>query len=180
MAPIALEITSHEQIKGLVRAAQFDVGLERHGIVALHQRIQEFMNADRLLLPVTFGKVVTFQHARQVIVRTQFDDVLCPHVLHPAAVELHARCLGVQRFEDLPLIRLGIGQDLLLAQHLPRFGDTGRVTDHAGKIPDQENDLMPKFLKMTELLNQHDMAEMEIRRGGIESGFHPQGSPLLE
>ena len=39
LAPIALEIPAHEQVKRLIGAAQFDVGLECHGIIALHQRI---------------------------------------------------------------------------------------------------------------------------------------------
>ena len=39
---------------------------------------------------------------------------------------------------------------------------------------------MPQFLKMPQLLDQHDMAEMQIGCSGIKSRLDPQGSPLLE
>ena len=138
------------------------------------------MDADGLPIPISFGKIVSFQHACEVILRTQFDDFIGKHILHPAAVKLDACFLRVQRFENLSLIGLGVSQNLVFAQNLSRFRNTGRVTDHAGKIPDQEDDLMPKFLKMTQLLDQHDMAKVKVGCGGIEPGLYPQGSPLLE
>jgi len=41
---------------------------------------------------------------------------------------------------------------------------SGRIADHAGKIADEENDLMSQFLELAQLLDEHGMADMYIRR----------------
>ena len=51
-------------------------------------------------------------------------------------------------------------------------------------VADQEDHGMAEILKVLQLANQNRVAEMEIRRGGIEAGFHAQraagGTRLFE
>ena len=52
------------------------------------------------------------------------------------------------------------------------------------KSPIRKDDGVAEILKVFELAQQHGVAEMEIGRGGIEAGFHPQrlagGERLLQ
>ena len=47
--PHALQFAADQQVELLVGAAQFDVGLQRHRVVTLHQRVEELMDGDRLV-----------------------------------------------------------------------------------------------------------------------------------
>ena len=49
LLPVAsLQLAADQQVELLVGAAQLDVGLERDRVVALHQRVQELVDRDRL------------------------------------------------------------------------------------------------------------------------------------
>ena len=39
---------------------------------------------------------------------------------------------------------------------------------------------MPQILKLAQLVEQHGMPQMQVRRGGIETGLDSQRSPFLE
>ena len=49
LAVVLLQRAAHQQVELLVGAAELDIGLQRHRVVALHQRIQEFMQRDGLV-----------------------------------------------------------------------------------------------------------------------------------
>ena len=83
------ERTSHEQVEGLVGAAKLHVRLERNGVVALHEGIQEFVQGDGRILAVAFGEVVAFHHAGQRVARGEADEVGGGKIVEPAGVEFH-------------------------------------------------------------------------------------------
>src|SRR6187401_2829531 len=132
------------------------------------------MDTDRLLLLVSLTEIIPFEHPRDIVMGTQMNQILRCHPTHPATVELHQGLCRIENFKDLPLIGLGIFQYLLFRQGNTRLRLTSRIADHTGKIADQENDFMPELLKMLELVNQDRMAQMKVRRGRIEAGFHAQ------
>ena len=43
-----LQLAADQQIELLIGAAELDIGLQRHRVVALHERIQELVDGDRL------------------------------------------------------------------------------------------------------------------------------------
>ena len=43
---VPLEFASHQEVEFLIRASQFDIGLQRHRIVSLHERIEKFMRSN--------------------------------------------------------------------------------------------------------------------------------------
>src|SRR5437867_2476007 len=168
------------QLNLLVGTAQLDVRLQRHRVIPLDQRVQELVDADRLLIVITLVEIVALEHPGHAVVRAKMDELLGRESVHPAAVEVDEGPLGVQDFEDLPLVRLGVLPHLFLRQRLAGLRDTGRVPNHAGEIADEEDHLMAHMLKVFELVEEEGVPEMEIRRGGIESGLDAERPPLFE
>jgi hypothetical protein len=53
-------------------------------------------------------------------------------------------------------------------------GSTARVANHSSKIPDDENRLMSKILKLPQFAQYDRVPEMDIGRGWIDPKLHPQ------
>ena len=51
LAVVLLQLAADQQVEFLVGAAELDVGLHRHRVVALHQRVQQLVHGDRLVAP---------------------------------------------------------------------------------------------------------------------------------
>ncbi len=158
----------------LIRAAQFHVAVEHHRIVALRQRIQEFVHRNRRAVFQAFREIVAFQNAGHGILRAQADHVLELQLVEPLAIEADFGFARVQNFEDLSLVSLGVAIDIGARHRRPRDVAAGGVADHAGHIADQKNDGVTQILKVFHLAQQHGVAQVQIRSGGIESGFHAQ------
>ncbi|EKE16755.1 MAG: hypothetical protein ACD_10C00820G0001 [uncultured bacterium] len=83
LAKMLLQFAPHQQIEFLVGAAQLDVRPERHGVIALHQRIDEFVDGDGLVALVTLAEIVALQHLRHGVRGRQLDQVNCTEFIHP-------------------------------------------------------------------------------------------------
>ena len=66
---LAHELAPDEEVEELVRAAELDVGVERDGVVALAERVEELVDGDRLLLPEPLREVVALEEARDRVLR---------------------------------------------------------------------------------------------------------------
>ena len=62
LAEMTLQVAAHGHVELLVRPPQLQVGLNRHGVVALQQRIEEFVQGDRGAGAVAVGEVLLGQH----------------------------------------------------------------------------------------------------------------------
>jgi hypothetical protein len=71
LAVVALQLAAAQQVELLVRAAQLHVALQRHGVVALHHRVEQFVQADGLLGLEALVEVVALQHLATVKLRRQ-------------------------------------------------------------------------------------------------------------
>ena len=49
------------------------------------------------------------------------------------------------------------------------------IADHAGKVPDHENDRMPQVLELAHLVDDNRVAEVQVRRRRIKTNLYPQG-----
>ena len=78
-----LQLPAHQQVKFLVGATEFHVGFHRHGIVALHQRIQKFVDRYRLVALVALVEIVALKHARDGVGGGELDHVRRIHFVHP-------------------------------------------------------------------------------------------------
>lgn len=113
---MAHEGAPDQQVEGLVGAAHFDVGLERHGVIPLHEGVEELVQGDGRVFAVTLGEVVALHHAGQRVAGAQTDEVGGGEVVEPAGVEFHDRLFGIEDLEDLFLIGFGVGDDLFGGQ----------------------------------------------------------------
>ena len=78
-----LQLASHQQVEFLVCAADFEVGFQRDRVVALHQRVEEFVDRDWLVVFVAFAEIVALQHARDGMGRGELDHVGRGQFVHP-------------------------------------------------------------------------------------------------
>jgi hypothetical protein len=51
------------------------------------------------------------------------------------------------------------------------------VADHPGEVADQEDHLVPEVLELPHLVEQHGVADVQVRGGRVEAGLDPQGRP---
>ena len=62
LAEVPLQVAAHGHIELLVGAAQLQVGLDRHRVVALQQGIEKLVQGDRRARAVAVGEVFLGQH----------------------------------------------------------------------------------------------------------------------
>ncbi|OPZ05764.1 MAG: hypothetical protein BWZ10_03013 [candidate division BRC1 bacterium ADurb.BinA364] len=176
---LALQVAPDEKVEFLVRSADFDVRANHHRIVALHQRIHEFVQVDRLAGGMAFLEIVAFEHARHRHPRKKPDHILEFHREEPAAVEFDFRFVRIEDFIDLIEIGLGVALDFLFAQLGPGFGAAGRIADAPRAVADDENHHVPHVLELAQLAQHYPVAQMQVRRGRVRAQFDPQGAVLL-
>ena len=132
------------------------------------------MDGDGLLRGIAFGEIVALQHARHGMLRSELDHVGGTHLAEPLAIETHLGALTIKHLEDLLGIRLRIGQHILASQRLAGDVLAGGVTDHAGEVANQEDDLMPQILELAHFVEQHGVAKVQIGRSGVKASLDPQ------
>ena len=174
LAVALLQLAPYQQVEFLIGAAELHVALQRHGVVALHQRIQEFVDGDRLIALVALREIVALEHARDRVPPGDLDEPGGVHAAEPARIEIDARLFAIEDLEDLLLVGLRVRLDLFARQRRPRRVAPGRIADHSGEVADQERDLVPEILELPHLVDEHGVPEMQIGRGRIESRLDPQ------
>ena len=96
----------------------------------------------------------------------------------PLAVEADFGLVAIENLEDLRLVGLGVGVDLLAGERRAR-GDAARgIADEAGEVADEEDDGVAHVLKVLELANEDGVAEVQVGRGRIEPVFTRRGLPV--
>ncbi|MDF2640998.1 MAG: peptidase [Pseudomonas sp.] len=163
-----LQFAPHQQVEFLIGAAKLYVRLERNRVVTLHQRVQEFVDGDRLIALITLVEVIALKHPRHGVLRRQTNEVSRAELVHPRGVERDFGFLGIENLEDLRLVGLGVVEYLLARQWRTSCALAARITDHAGEVTDQEYDLVAQILKLTKLINKDGVPQMQIRRRRVE------------
>ena len=102
------------------------------------------------------------------------------HRAHPARVELDASLVWIENLEDLVGVRLRVCVDFGRRERWTRRRPAGRVADHSGEVANQENDVVAEVLKLPHLVEQHRVPEVQIRRGGVETGFDDESIPASQ
>ena len=113
---VALELASHEQVEFLVGAAEFDVGLERHRVVALRDGVEQLVHGDGLLFGEALVEVLALEHLRDGELGGQAHEAFVAELVQPFAVEADFGFVAVENFEDLRLVGFGVGVDLLAGE----------------------------------------------------------------
>ena len=138
------------------------------------------MHRNRRAVFQPLREIIALQNARHRVFRAQAQHVLELQLVEPFAVEADLGFVGVQDFEDLRLISLGVAIDIGAGHRRARDVAAGGIADHAGSIADQKNDRVAQILKVLHLAQQHGVAQVQIGRRGIEAGLHAQRTAGLQ
>ena len=82
--------------------------------------------------------------------------------------------LVIEDLEDLLEIGLRVCFHLLAFERRASFGLAGGIADHGGEIADEENGGVALVLELLELAQHDGVAEVQIRRGGIDAEIDAQ------
>jgi hypothetical protein len=175
LSVVALDLARHQQVEGLIGAAELHVRLEGDRVVRLHEGIEEFVRGDRIAGRVAFRKIVALEQPRHRVARAELHDLGRRH-RHPLAVEADFGARHVEHPPRLLDVGCGVALDLLAALRRTRLLAPRRIADSRGEIPDQEDRRVAQLLEATKLLEHDRVSEMQIGRGGIHAELHAQGT----
>jgi hypothetical protein len=148
----ALDVAPQQQVEGLVGAAEFHVGVDRHRVVALQQRVEQLEHRDRLARAVTLGEVIALEHLGHGGGAGQAEQFLGRHV-QPFAVVAHLEALVLgEDVRGLAAEGLGVAVDLRAGEHRAGLGAPAGVPHTSGVVADDEHDDVPGVLELPQLL----------------------------
>ena len=171
LAVVALQLAPGDEVEFLIGAAQLDVGVERDGVVALGERVEQLVQGDGLLFLEALVELVALEHLRDGEVGGEADHALEAELVEPLGVEADLGLVAVEDAEDLVGVGFRVFVDLLAGQRLAGDVAAGGIADERGEVADEEDDLVAEILEVLELAHEHGVAEVQVGRGGIESGL---------
>ena len=174
LAVLLLQVAAHQQVELLVGAAQFQIALERDTVIALHQRVQEFVHADRHARGEAVVEIVALHHACHGVLGGQLDHAARTERITPLTVVTDLGARRVQHQRGLLVIGLGVGLDLLARQRRAGVVAARGVANHRGEIADQEDHLVAEVLQLAHLVQHHGVADVDVRRRRVQAQLDAQ------
>ncbi len=169
----------HDDIEQLVRAAHLNIRLHGNRVVALHQRVECFVQKDRFAFLETIGKIIARQKLLDGEILPQPDQVHQRKFREPFAVVADFRLGAVEQAKGLVGVRCRVGGHLLRGQDGTRLVLIRGIAHQRGVIPNQEGYLVAEFLELAQFLHRDGMAEMQVGMRRIESAIDAQGPALF-
>jgi len=127
------------------------------------------VNRDRLVGLETLAKVVALQHARDCHRSSELEHAGSAQLVEPGGIE-HDLGLGrIQNLEHLIGVGLGVEFDLFFSQRRARGVLAGRVANARGKVANQKLRVMTEILQLTQLVDDHGVAKVQIGRGRVHA-----------
>ena len=150
LACLTLEVASHEVIEKLIVATEFDVGLDGDRVVALEHGVLKFGEADGDAFFVAFGEVVPFEHAGDVDLAVEAEEIGAGEFGEPLPVAANFGFLGVNNFEDLVGVGFGVLLDHFGFEGGAGFGAAGGVADSGGVVAHDDDGKVACFLELAD------------------------------
>ncbi len=169
-----MQFAAHQQIELLVGATEFDIALKGDRVIALHHRVEQFVDADRLLFLEALVEVLAFEHLRDGELCGQTHERFVIEFEQPLGVVANFGLFLVENLEDLRLVGFGVGVELLAGERRAGGVASGGIADEAGAVTDEEDDGVAHVLEMLELANEHGMAQVQVGGSGIKAGLDAQ------
>ena len=158
--------------------AQLHVGLERDGVVALRERVEELVQRDRLTRRPPLLEVVALQDARDRHSRGEADESLRPERREPRAVELDRGLLADPGSGTPGACTSRRSPRSRRARAAAASPSAGGVADHRGEVADDEDDAVPGVLEMPHLPEDDGVPEVDVRRRRVETDLDRQPAAL--
>ena len=175
-----LQFTADEQVEHLVRAPEFHVRFDHHGVVGLHQRIEHLGDCDRLVLGVAVGEVLPVEELVDGEPAGQFDHVGQCKFAEPLALPFHLRAVPVHDLEELAHVGFGVFQDLGVGEHRAGCRAAGGVTNLRGPVAHDQDHLVPEILQLPEFSQPNHVTQVNVRPAGIKPHFQAQRCAPLQ
>ena len=114
-------------------------------------------------------------------VRCAVSRMMFSNVSLASHEELNSTCVRahVQDLAQLRAIRLRVRADLVPGQGLARLRASGRIADHPGEVPDDDDDLVAELLEVAQFLKYDGVPEVQVGRGGSRPSLTFSGRPGL-
>ena len=138
------------------------------------------MDGDGLARGITLAEIIPFQHTRHSVFGGQLHQASGAEFLHPTGIEFDACPARIKDLEDLFFIGCSIPPNLFRRERFARQVLAAGIADHAGKVADEDNRLVAKLLKLAQLVDEHRVAQMQVRSRRVESRLDPQWPPLFK
>ncbi len=172
------QLTTGQQVKELLCTADLHIGLEHHGVVALHQAVKELVQPDGLAFRVSVGKIVAGQELLHRKMRRQPDYIRKGERSQPLVIVVNDRFLRIQHTAHLLDISLGIGPRLLWCLLLASAVSIAGIANQGRKTAHQKDHLVAQFLKLHQLAQWHRVPQVQVRRGRIHAQVDTQWPSL--
>ncbi len=173
-----LEFPRGEEIEFLVGAADLDVRPHHDRVPGLHDRVEQFVHADRGTRGQAPGEVVALDGPRHGHPGGELYHVRQGHLLEPLAIPPDLGVIEVNDPAHLLEVGLRVGVDLLSGQDGTGLVRLRRVPHPRGVITDDDDREVPEFLEHAKLVQRDRVAQVDIRRGGIHAVLDPEGTPF--
>jgi hypothetical protein len=106
------DVAADVQVEQLIGAPELDVGLQRHRVVRLRQRVEKLVDRDRLAVSKRCRNSRRSIICATLYFAASFDPGHRCQWHEPAAVELDDGLLAVEQLEHLGLVGFGVALDL--------------------------------------------------------------------
>ena len=173
-------VASGEQVVELVGAADLDVGLDRDGVVGLHQRIEKLRDRDRLVRAEPLREVVPLENPRDGDRARQPDDVGVRQLAEPLTVEADLRTLAVENSKCLLCELLRVRVDHVVRKDGTLVGTARRVSDPRRVVADDEHDDVPSALELGETVEDVRESQMDVGRRCVDPELDAQRAAELQ
>ncbi len=140
---VHLEVAPAAHVELLVRSAEFHIALDCHGIVALHHRIHEFMQADGTVRRIAVVEIFTFEHLRHGKLSHELRDLRKRKLAEPFAVVMDFDAVFADDAEKLLLVFLCVFKNFFVRKARARLVPPGRVADLRRIVADDQDNGMP-------------------------------------
>jgi hypothetical protein len=173
---LALKIASDEVVEELIVTAEFHIGVDGDGVVALKDGVLKFGEADGDALFVAFGEIVAFEHAGDIDLAVEAKEIKAGEFGEPFAIAADFGFLGIEDFKDLVGVGFGVLLDGFGIEGWAGFGASGGIADASGVISDDDDGEMASVLELADFGEDESVAEVEVGGGGVETEFDAEGT----
>ena len=164
----------------MIVAAEFDVGVQRDGIVGLRDRVQEFVQRDRRLRLEALAEIFPAEHLRDGRLRHEPDQCGVVEPVQPFGIAAHGHAVQIEDLTRLLLVGLEVRLDLLAGERRARIVAARRVADQRGRIADEQRYVVPEFDELLHLVQHDGVPQVQVAARRIDPELDSQRTPSTQ
>ncbi len=180
LSGVSLEVSADEEVVGLLCGAEFDVGFDHDGVVALHEAIDEFVEENWVCGFESFFEGVAFQCSVDGELGGEANGVEEGHFGEPLAVSDDLGERDVEDAGDLVYVVFCVGFGLLRGEAGAGFVPSGGVSDLGGGVAYYDDSFVSQLLELPELSYGDGVPEVDVGGGWVNAVLDAQGTAHLE